>query len=316
MSETNTESQVSQQEEVVYQVPNENTVPKELGVKGEESPENAPKKTGKQKSQTRKPTNLPSRGRSAWQIFVSENVHGTTLNKDVMSDLSQKFKSLTTEEMDDLKDRSQRSREDAQNARQEIINKMTSKEIFEENLIRKERRAKGIKKNSKPIKDPSEPKKPLSSFLYFTQKLRQDPEFKQKLMGPAVYSITEFSKKAGEVWKSLSDDIKAPFIEDAATRRAQYKEEYEKWRKDTGIDQIDLRDIEKKIKKIHEELEKPTKNGEKNEADEKDDDHDDGDEEEGEEEEVDEVDTDEEEDAEADKETDGVSKKGPHNTSA
>ena len=58
--------------------------------------------------------------------------------------------------------------------------------------------AKGKKEKKK--KDPNCPKKPLSSYMLWLQEMR--PSLKKKY--PEL-SITEMSKKAGQLWKELKD---------------------------------------------------------------------------------------------------------------
>jgi len=55
-------------------------------------------------------------------------------------------------------------------------------------------------KSKKAKKDPNAPKKPLSAYMLWLQETR--PSLKKKYPGA---SITELSKRAGEVWKGITD---------------------------------------------------------------------------------------------------------------
>ena len=55
-------------------------------------------------------------------------------------------------------------------------------------------------KKKKAKKDPNAPKKPLTPYMLWLQETR--PSLKKKYPG---LSIIELSKKAGEVWKGISD---------------------------------------------------------------------------------------------------------------
>lgn len=74
-------------------------------------------------------------------------------------------------------------------------------------------------------KDASAPKRPMSSFLYFSQGKRTEiknsrPEIKN----------TEVSRVLGEMWRNLSDEERAPYIERERNERATYKVAITEWR--------------------------------------------------------------------------------------
>jgi len=77
----------------------------------------------------------------------------------------------------------------------------------------------GKEKKKKKIKDPNEPKRPLSAFFLFSNEKRmsvkaENPDF----------SVGEIGRKLGEMWRNLSEESKRPY-EDAAKRA---KERYVK----------------------------------------------------------------------------------------
>ena len=63
-----------------------------------------------------------------------------------------------------------------------------------------ERKTEKKGKGSKKKKDPNAPKKPLTAYMVWLGENR--PALKAKYPG---LSITELSKKAGELWKTLDD---------------------------------------------------------------------------------------------------------------
>jgi HMG (high mobility group) box len=74
-------------------------------------------------------------------------------------------------------------------------------------------------------KDPSAPKRPMSAFLYFSQGKRTEikkerPEIKN----------TEVSRVLGEMWRSLSDEERAPYVERERNEREVYKVAIAEWR--------------------------------------------------------------------------------------
>ena len=58
----------------------------------------------------------------------------------------------------------------------------------------------GKQQSKKQKKDPNAPKKPLTAYMVWLQENR--PNIKKKYPG---LSVTELSKKAGELWKALED---------------------------------------------------------------------------------------------------------------
>uniref|UniRef100_A0A6I8Q3F5 FACT complex subunit SSRP1 n=1 Tax=Xenopus tropicalis TaxID=8364 RepID=A0A6I8Q3F5_XENTR len=75
------------------------------------------------------------------------------------------------------------------------------------------------KKESKKTKDPSAPKRPMSAYMLWLNASRE----KIKSENPGI-SITDLSKKAGEIWKSMSKDKK----EEWDRRAEEAKRDYEK----------------------------------------------------------------------------------------
>ena len=80
----------------------------------------------------------------------------------------------------------------------------------------------------KAKKDPEQPKKPKTSYMYFCQSQRESilKENPNILLG-------DQSKKLGLLWSSLSDEGKQPFILQAEEDKSRYEEENddykEKW---------------------------------------------------------------------------------------
>jgi len=74
-------------------------------------------------------------------------------------------------------------------------------------------------------KDPSAPKRPLSAYMFFSQDWRE----RIKSENPDA-SFGEVGKLLGKKWKTLEDDDKKPYLEQAVRDKAraeQEKSEYE-----------------------------------------------------------------------------------------
>jgi hypothetical protein len=76
----------------------------------------------------------------------------------------------------------------------------------------------------KAKKDPNRPKKPRSSYLFFSEKYRADN--KASLEG---VSITEVSKLIGNTWQSLSPEVKQEFEQLALNDKERYRADYENY---------------------------------------------------------------------------------------
>lgn len=81
-------------------------------------------------------------------------------------------------------------------------------------------------KKKKTKKDPNEPKRPMSSYFLWTAANRQ--KLKDEFPG---LSITDFSKKAGELWKKVTEEEKKEFELKSQQLKAQYDLDMEEYRK-------------------------------------------------------------------------------------
>ncbi|GMH20509.1 hypothetical protein Nepgr_022350 [Nepenthes gracilis] len=86
--------------------------------------------------------------------------------------------------------------------------------------------AKATKKG-KAAKDPNKPKRPPSAFFVFMEEFRA--EYKKK--NPSNKSVAVVGKAGGDKWKSLSDAEKAPYIQKADKRKAEYEKNLKAYNK-------------------------------------------------------------------------------------
>lgn len=74
------------------------------------------------------------------------------------------------------------------------------------------------RKSKKKVKDESYVKRPLSSYMYYSQKVRAEVK---KAKPDATFG--EIGKQIGKQWKALSDADKKPFVEMAAKDKVRYE---------------------------------------------------------------------------------------------
>ena len=88
-------------------------------------------------------------------------------------------------------------------------------------------------KKAKKVKDPNAPKRAMSGYMLWLNKNRSD--IKEACRGELGLGendsvpVTEVTKKAGSLWKGLSDEEKGPFMDEAKLGKEKYYEEKAKY---------------------------------------------------------------------------------------
>ncbi|AFR92577.2 hypothetical protein C343_00454 [Cryptococcus neoformans C23] len=107
---------------------------------------------------------------------------------------------------------------------------LTPEDIRAENAFRAQQRKEG-KSRKGNIKDPNAPKKPLSAYFLFLKAIRENSDIRAQVWGTEA-ETTKQSVMAAEKWRSLTDDEKRPYLEQAEhdkqtyeTARKQYEED-------------------------------------------------------------------------------------------
>lgn len=77
------------------------------------------------------------------------------------------------------------------------------------------------KKQSRKKRDPNAPKKALSAYIFFSSAKRAEV----KAANPELKGVGDVAKRLGEMWKTLSDTDKEPYIKLAVADRERYKRE-------------------------------------------------------------------------------------------
>ena len=81
---------------------------------------------------------------------------------------------------------------------------LTPEDIKRENAFRTAQRKAG-KSRKANMKDPNAPKKPLSAYFMFLQRIRSDPELVKDVFGDET-ETTKQSVLAAAKWRSMTDD--------------------------------------------------------------------------------------------------------------
>ncbi|KAM0838410.1 hypothetical protein ACQ4PT_039657 [Festuca glaucescens] len=79
--------------------------------------------------------------------------------------------------------------------------------------------AGGASKRKKAAAAAGKPKRPPSAFFVFMSEFRQEYQAEN----PGNKSVANVSKAAGEKWRAMSDEDKAPYVEKAGQKKKDYE---------------------------------------------------------------------------------------------
>uniref|UniRef100_A0ACD5Z3X0 Uncharacterized protein n=1 Tax=Avena sativa TaxID=4498 RepID=A0ACD5Z3X0_AVESA len=79
--------------------------------------------------------------------------------------------------------------------------------------------AGGASKRKKAAAAAGKPKRPPSAFFVFMSEFRQEYQAEN----PNNKSVANVSKAAGEKWRAMSDEDKAPYVEKAGQKKQDYE---------------------------------------------------------------------------------------------
>jgi hypothetical protein len=133
----------------------------------------------------------------------------------------QEYAMLTDSEKEPYKRRSQVLKEARERELDAYMRTLTPDDIKRENVFRTAQRKAGKSRKSN-IKDPNAPKKPLSAYFMFLQRIRSDPVLVQEVFGLET-ETTKQSVLAAAKWRSMTDDERKPFLAQAEQEKLDYE---------------------------------------------------------------------------------------------
>ncbi|KNZ77200.1 Mismatch-binding protein cmb1 [Termitomyces sp. J132] len=170
----------------------------------------------------------PKLAPSAWQLYFTDwiqnqQVSGTRkLNvAQAAKEAGQEYASLTEEEKEPYKRRSQAAKEARERELTAYMRSLTPDDIKRENAFRAAQRKAGKSRKSN-IKDPNAPKKPLSAYFMFLQRIRASPQLVRDIFGDET-ETTKQSVLAAAKWRSMSDAERQPFLAQAEQEKMEYE---------------------------------------------------------------------------------------------
>ncbi|KAH8830335.1 hypothetical protein DL96DRAFT_1553835 [Flagelloscypha sp. PMI_526] len=185
------------------------------------------------KSQLRVPKLAPS----AWQLYFTDWIQkqqATSTRKlnvaQAAKEAGLEYANLTEEEKEPYKRKSQAAKEAREREHNAYMRSLTPEDIKKENAFRAAQRKAGKSRKSN-LKDPNAPKKPLSAYFMFLQRIRSDPLLVQDIFGDET-ETTKQSVLAAAKWRSMTDDERKPFLAQAEQEKMEYEAArriYEDW---------------------------------------------------------------------------------------
>lgn len=171
----------------------------------------------------------PKQAPSTWQVFFADwledhrarNPRQRLNVAQAAKEAGQVYHNLKPEERERLKLRAQAAKEDREREMAEWKRKLTPDDIRRENAFRAAQRKAG-KSRKGNLKDPNAPKKPLSAYFMFLQKIRSSPQLVKDVFGDET-ETTKQSVLAAAKWRSLSDTEKKPFLVQAEQDKIEYE---------------------------------------------------------------------------------------------
>ncbi|KAK2466040.1 hypothetical protein APHAL10511_001682 [Amanita phalloides] len=190
--------------------------------------ENAPAEKEKNDIPLKPVLKPPKLAPSAWQLYFTDWIQkqqasGTRkLNvAQAAKEAGQEYANLSPEEKEPYKRRSQAMKEARERELNAYMRSLTPEDIKRENAFRAAQRKAG-KSRKGNIKDPNAPKKPLSAYFMFLQRIRANPRLVRDVFGDET-ETTKQSVLAAAKWRSMTDAERQPFLAQAEQEKMEYE---------------------------------------------------------------------------------------------
>ncbi|KAJ7741041.1 HMG-box [Mycena metata] len=176
------------------------------------------------KSMLRPPKLAPS----AWQLYFTDWIQRQQASSSrkpnvaqAAKEAGQEYANLTEEEKEPYKQRSQAAKDIRERSLNAYMRTLTPEDIKRENVFRSAQRKAGKSRKSN-IKDPNAPKKPLSAYFMFLQRIRASKELVKEVFGDET-ETTRQSVLAAARWRGMTDEERKPFLAQAEQEKMEYE---------------------------------------------------------------------------------------------
>ncbi|KAI0677328.1 hypothetical protein C8Q78DRAFT_1065901 [Trametes maxima] len=171
----------------------------------------------------------PKLAPSAWQLYFTDWIqrHQASSSKKLnvaqaAKEAGQEYAKLSTEEKEPYRRRSLEAKEARERELNAYMRTLTPDDIKRENAYRTAQRKAG-KSRKGNLKDPNAPKKPLSAYFMFLQRIRSDPELVREVFGDETETTKQSVLAAGK-WRSMTDEQRKPFLAQAEQEKLEYEQ--------------------------------------------------------------------------------------------
>ncbi|KAH8988508.1 hypothetical protein EDB92DRAFT_1800465 [Lactarius akahatsu] len=170
----------------------------------------------------------PKLAPSAWQLYFTDWIQRHQASSTRKLNVAQAAKEagveyarLSVQEKEPYKRRSLAMKEIRERELHAYMSSLTPEDIKRENTFRAAQRKAGKSRRGN-IKDPNAPKKPLSAYFMFLQRIRSDPVLVREVFGDET-ETTKQSVLAAEKWRSMTDEERKPFLAQAEQEKLEYE---------------------------------------------------------------------------------------------
>ncbi|KAG9218823.1 hypothetical protein CCMSSC00406_0001063 [Pleurotus cornucopiae] len=170
----------------------------------------------------------PKLAPSAWQLYFTDWIQRQQASNtrklnvaQAAKEAGQEYASLTPEEKEPYKRKSQAMKDARERDLAAYMRTLSPDDIKRENAFRTAQRKLGKSRKSN-IKDPNAPKKPLSAYFMFLQRIRANPSLVHDIFGDET-ETTKQSVLAAAKWRSMSDEERKPFLAQAEQEKMEYE---------------------------------------------------------------------------------------------
>ena len=170
----------------------------------------------------------PKLAPSAWQLYFTDWIqrHQQTSTRKLnvaqaAKEAGQQYAELSAAEKEPYKRKSAALKQERERQNADYMKTLTPDDIKRENAFRTAQRKAGKSRKSN-LKDPNAPKKPLSAYFMFLQRIRSDPVLVKEVFGDEQ-ETTKQSVLAAAKWRDMSDDERKPFLARAEQEKLDYE---------------------------------------------------------------------------------------------
>ncbi|KAJ7709131.1 high mobility group box domain-containing protein [Mycena metata] len=189
----------------------------------------------------------PKLAPSAWQVYFTDWIQRQQASSsrkltvaEAAKEAGRDYANLTQAEKEPYIRRFQAAMDIRERSLNAYMHTLTPDDIKRENAFRSAQRKAG-KSRKRNIKDPNAPKRPLSAYFMFLQRIRASKELVKEVFGDET-ETTRQSVLAAARWRGMTDEERKPFLAQAELEKMEYEAAmrlYEAYELSTNLTVVD-----------------------------------------------------------------------------